>query len=154
MTKPCRACGSEDRFPSGPCRTCAKRRALKPEQRREYQRKWYSENKQKNHDRVKRWLKKNPMKNREINRAKDHKKRGVSGKIPKYIYARLFAEQMGVCVCCGDMLGDDYHLDHIMPIALGGTNDESNLQLLKADCNMRKGAMHPDEWRKIIQRVI
>ena len=150
--KPCRICGSEDRFPSGPCKPCAKRRALTPEHRREYQRQWYAENKQKHHDRMKRWRKNNPMKAREENRRKDHKKRGVAGKIPKDIHVRLFAEQMGVCVCCGAMLGDDYHLDHIMPIALGGTNDESNLQLLKAECNMRKGAMHPDEWRKILLR--
>lgn len=152
--KPCRICGSEDRFPSGPCRPCAKRRALTPEQRREYQRQWYAENKEKNHARIRRWIEKNPDKNRAVNTRKHHKKRGVAGEISKDIYPRLFAEQMGICVCCGDMLGDDYHLDHIMPITLGGTNDESNLQLLKAECNIRKSAKHPDEWRKTIARVV
>lgn len=149
-SKPCRICKSEDRFPSGPCRPCAKRRALTADARREYQRKWYAGNKEKHNDRRSRWLNSSPTKKRDINRQKDHKKRKAAGKISKGINERLFAEQMGVCACCGDMLGNNYHLDHIMPIALGGTNEDQNLQLLRAECNMKKGAKHPDEWRKIL----
>jgi len=146
--KPCRICGSEDRFPSGPCKPCAKRRAKTPDQRREYQRQWYAENKEKHNARIRRWIENNPARNRDNNRRKDHRKRDVYGVIPKDIHERLFAEQMGICICCGDRLGDDYHLDHIMPIALGGTNDERNLQLLRAECNIKKGAMHPDDWAR------
>jgi CRISPR/Cas system Type II protein with McrA/HNH and RuvC-like nuclease domain len=149
-SKPCRVCQSEDRFPSGSCRPCAKRRALSPDERREYQRKWYAKNKEKHNERRNRWLNSSPAKKRDINRQKDHKKRMAPGKISKGINERLFAEQMGVCTCCGDMLGNNYHLDHIMPIALGGTNEDQNLQLLRAECNMKKGAKHPDEWRKIL----
>ena len=32
------------------------------------------------------------------------------------------------------------HIDHIHPIAAGGTNAPDNLQLLCARCNSRKGA--------------
>lgn len=147
---PCGICGGVDRFPSGGCRPCAKRRYKSPDERREYQRKWYAENKDKHNERIKRWLNSHPAKRRDINRQKDHKKRMVAGKISKGIHGRLFAEQMGVCRCCGNMLGNDYHLDHIMPIALGGTNDDQNLQLLRAECNMKKRAMHPRDWEKFL----
>lgn len=33
-----------------------------------------------------------------------------------------------------------WHLDHIVPLALGGTHDWSNLQALCRPCNSRKGA--------------
>ena len=38
------------------------------------------------------------------------------------------------------------HLDHILPLALGGRHDDDNLQLLCGTCNMRKGARDPTEF--------
>jgi 5-methylcytosine-specific restriction endonuclease McrA len=72
------------------------------------------------------------------------------GKLSQDIEMRLFAAQNGLCVCCGCNLGNNYHVDHIMPLALGGTNTDDNVQLLRAECNMRKAAKHPDKWRKIL----
>ena len=53
---------------------------------------------------------------------------------------------------CADPFGlhasDDYglvpaqHVDHIIPLADGGTNDESNLQCLCAPCHGRKTVFH------------
>ncbi len=37
------------------------------------------------------------------------------------------------------------HLDHIVPVAKGGTSDRDNLQLLCRRCNIRKSAHQPDE---------
>jgi 5-methylcytosine-specific restriction enzyme A len=31
------------------------------------------------------------------------------------------------------------HVDHVTPVLFGGTDDESNLQALCADCNLAKG---------------
>lgn len=59
---------------------------------------------------------------------------------------RLYKLQRGKCACCGLPLGDDYHLDHIMPLALGGTNTDDNIQLLRAKCNMQKSAKHPVDF--------
>lgn len=59
---------------------------------------------------------------------------------------RLFKLQRGRCACCSEPLGRGYHLDHIMPLALGGVNEDSNMQLLRAICNMRKSAKHPVEY--------
>lgn len=47
------------------------------------------------------------------------------------------------CRLCGNSLGhhhthDLLHVDHIVPIAQGGTNDHSNLQVVHKICNLRK----------------
>jgi 5-methylcytosine-specific restriction endonuclease McrA len=39
-----------------------------------------------------------------------------------------------------------YHVDHIVPIALGGRHELANLQWLEASLNLSKHAKHPDDW--------
>jgi len=148
--KPCKICGSVDRFPSGSCRPCAKRRALSPEDRRAYQREWYINNKEKHSERIRRHRSRNHASVREAERQKENARRGAVGKLSKGIEQVLFQSQKGLCVCCDRELGDNYHLDHIMPLKLGGANIDDNVQLLRSECNLRKGAKHPDEWRKIL----
>lgn len=70
------------------------------------------------------------------------------GKLSSGLAARLFKLQRGKCACCGLPLGDDYHLDHIMPIALGGTNTDDNIQLLRSTCNHKKHAKHPIDFMR------
>lgn len=41
---------------------------------------------------------------------------------------------------------DGYHVDHIQPLALGGSNDKTNLQLLCPTCNTKKSAKHPIDF--------
>jgi len=74
---------------------------------------------------------------------------------------RLYASQCGVCTGCGLQLENSrdrrvknhYEVDHVMPVALGGSNTADNLQLLCCPCNRRKHAMHPDEWAARIQKL-
>lgn len=46
------------------------------------------------------------------------------------------------CQACGASAADGavLHVDHIVAVAKGGSNDPSNLQALCADCNLGKGA--------------
>lgn len=74
------------------------------------------------------------------------RKRANGGILSKGLTAKLFKLQKGKCACCGLPLGSDYHLDHIMPIALGGSNLDDNIQLLKKRCNLQKRAIHPIEF--------
>lgn len=62
----------------------------------------------------------------------------------------IYESQLGECVYCGSDLSDGYHVDHIMPLVLGGSNWSSNLQCLCATCNLRKGGKHPDDWHREI----
>lgn len=55
--------------------------------------------------------------------------------------AALWGSQHGLCALCAQaMLAGCYHVDHIVPLARGGSSRIENLQLLHARCNLRKGA--------------
>lgn len=41
-----------------------------------------------------------------------------------------------------------YHIDHVMPLALGGSNWPHNIQLLCPKCNRSKNAFHPLEFAR------
>lgn len=64
--------------------------------------------------------------------------------------SRMMAAQDGKCVCCKRDVRKFFHVDHIMPLALGGTNWPDNLQILCPSCNCSKGSKHPDTWIKEI----
>jgi 5-methylcytosine-specific restriction endonuclease McrA len=74
--------------------------------------------------------------------------RANGGRLSRGIAAELLMAQGGKCVYCRADLAAGYHLDHILPIALGGRNDDQNVQLLCPPCNRRKWAKHPDEFAK------
>lgn len=62
----------------------------------------------------------------------------------------LLKAQENRCAACFIDVSNKYHIDHIMPIALGGDNRENNLQILCPKCNMCKNDKHPDIWRREI----
>lgn len=68
------------------------------------------------------------------------------GRLSPDISETLFSLQKGKCACCKRPLGADYHLDHIMPLALGGVNADGNMQLLRKRCNLQKNAKHPVDF--------
>lgn len=60
---------------------------------------------------------------------------------------RLLIEQRRHCAACNaDLNKTGYHVDHIQPLARGGTNWPDNLQILCPHCNLSKGAKDPVEW--------
>jgi len=72
--------------------------------------------------------------------------RANGGVLSNGLSAKLFKLQKGKCPCCGKPLGKDFHLDHKTPLALGGSNTDDNMQLLRQRCNSQKGAKHPTEF--------
>ena len=92
------------------------------------------------------WYAANREKSRIYKQNRRVKKKEVGGNLSPDLAAKLFKLQKGKCVCCGLPLGNDYHLDHIMPLKLGGTNTDDNMQLLRATCNMQKQAKHPVDF--------
>ena len=60
--------------------------------------------------------------------------------------SKRFRLQRGKCACCRVSIADGYHVDHIQPLALGGSNDKTNLQLLCPTCNTKKSAKHPIDF--------
>jgi 5-methylcytosine-specific restriction endonuclease McrA len=65
---------------------------------------------------------------------------GAGGSFYPQDIRRLFDEQDGFCVECCESFGEDFHIDHIIPLSLeGSTNGPENLQLLCPSCNRSKG---------------
>ena len=57
---------------------------------------------------------------------------------------QLMKLQQGKCACCRVSLKEvKHHIDHMTALSRGGSNDNSNLQLLCATCNLQKGAKDP-----------
>lgn len=92
------------------------------------------------------WRAANPDKKRLHRQNRRSMKLAAGGRLSSGLAIRLYKLQRGKCACCGLPLGDDCHLDHIMPLALGGTNTDDNIQLLRAKCNMQKSAKHPVDF--------
>lgn len=65
---------------------------------------------------------------------------------------RLILEFYGRrCLCCGST--EDVTLDHVKPLALGGLNSATNIQILCRECNSRKGAKEIDYRREKLSFV-
>lgn len=107
---------------------------------------WLANNKEKAAKRTAAWHQKNPNAKPTYRRNRRARKKQSAGKLSTNLAARLFELQRGKCACCGKPLGKGYHLDHIIPLALGGANSDDNMQLLRATCNRKKSAKHPIDY--------
>ena len=117
------------------------RYAANPAKHKASNAKWRASNADKERARCANWAASNPEAKR-FHRA-NRRARNI-GKLSPGLLDRLFELQRGKCACgCKQPLGDDYHLDHRMPLALGGMNTDDNMQLLRKLCNLQKGAKHP-----------
>jgi hypothetical protein len=109
---------------------------------------WYAKNAEKANATSAKWQKLNRDKKRIHLQNRRAKTREAGGTLSSDLAARLYKLQNGKCPCCNQPLGDDYHLDHIVPVALGGSNTDSNIQLLRQRCNNQKRAKHPIDFMR------
>jgi len=65
-------------------------------------------------------------------------KTGQRQSIPQDVKVFVWQRDRGRCVECGKQ--EKLEFDHVIPLAMGGSNTARNLQLLCDDCNRRKGA--------------
>ncbi len=115
--------------------------------RREYQKRAPEAYLQKARERTRQWALDNPdraMRNTKVAKQKRRsRERSAPGTFIANDLVALFAAQAGRCIYCKEELGRKYHVDHVVPLSKGGTNDPSNLQLLCAPCNLSKAARDP-----------
>lgn len=139
------------------CKQCDKERSGK----------WYDVNRERSIFTALRWKKNNPVKNRlsALRYQKKHykkvivkihawfkshphvkkaaqvnrrgKERNAGGRISGKERELLFATAKNRCLKCGSE--HKLSLDHIVPVALGGKTEFSNMQVLCMSCNMSKG---------------
>lgn len=85
-------------------------------------------------------------------RASDHAKNAKRKRAPGYHTAederRQYEKQHGLCFWCNDPVGSEFHIDHIQPLARGGTNNADNICVACPYCNLHKWAHSPEEWKK------
>lgn len=105
---------------------------------------WYLNNTEKANQTA--WRKSNPEALRANRLNRRARECSAIGRLSKGLAAKLFKLQRGKCACCARPLGSKYHLDHVMPLALGGSNTDRNIQLLRPRCNQQKNAKHPVDF--------
>lgn len=119
---------------------------------------WRENNSERMARHIRAWRIANPDKVSANNRTSRARRRNADGRHSSADIKFLFDSQRGLCASCRTKLiesGDrKFHVDHIMPLARGGSNDKHNLQCLCPTCNLRKNAKHPDTWAAENGRLI
>lgn len=122
--------------------------------KRQWHREWRKKNPERRRESDRRWRKNNP-KNAVICRA--NRRARLSNKLSERVTRQdtqvIYARQKGRCVECKKRL-KEYHIDHVMPLSLGGLHKKNNIQLLCPGCNLRKHNKHPLEWAKEQGRLL
>lgn len=103
-----------------------------------------------------RWRIENAEKVRETNRNAKARRKGAEGTHTAKDIREILARQKYKCAECGTSVRKraNRHIDHIMPLGLGGTNWAWNLQVLCPPCNLSKNAKHPIEWAQSKGRLL
>lgn len=69
----------------------------------------------------------------------------IPSQVRKYVYERDNFQ----CQSCGKNISETtLNIDHIIPLAKGGSNDISNLQTLCSSCNQQKKAHFDPRFRR------
>jgi hypothetical protein len=108
----------------------------------------------KNPGSTQRWRETNPEANTAIKHRRRARERSAEGSYAAIEIKALFQRQGGKCVHCTKSLRNGYHVDHIVPLARGGANWITNIQLLCGPCNVRKGATDPIEFARRNGRLL
>lgn len=126
-----------------------------PDKAREASRKYNSNNREKRREENAKRRKRpdQKLKRAQWQRARENSKRGFGGRVSREEIEEIRQSQKNKCAECRAKL-KDYHVDHIVPVCLGGSSDKSNLQLLCPPCNLRKGSKDPYEWAEENGRLL
>lgn len=111
---------------------------------------WYLENTERATRRLRAYYLANKEKYSALGRNRRARERNANGTHTAADVKAIFESQRGMCASCPKKLiksgKNRYHVDHIQPLARGGSNDKYNLQCLCPGCNLRKHAKDPLDW--------
>lgn len=129
------------------CKPCAREANAASESRQRYRKAYSLANAERNRARAQAHYRANPERHaiwRMMRRARAHH---AEGSFTIADIRALAATQKNLCAYCTTPLGVDRHIDHIIPLARGGSNWPSNLCLACPWCNFHKHAKTGDEFR-------
>lgn len=73
---------------------------------------------------------------------------------PKEVRELIYNTAKGRCALCGRKITyDNMTLEHIVPLAMNGADDVSNLQCTCEACNLFKGSVLPDDFMERITEI-
>lgn len=118
------------------CKGCAALRAKEYRQR----------NIEFRHEYEREWRRNNPDKVRAAIHKRRAQKQHVGGAFTEADVKAQYDKQHGECYYCHKKVGGDYHIDHYIPIARGGSNSADNIVIACPSCNFSKRNKLPQEW--------
>lgn len=139
-----------------------RRRIANPEKSKMAARRWRKNNREKVNEGVKKWRQKNPDKVRAMHRAwkeknpdkaklGHHRRRARLKNLTEHFTASdvrsQYQAQKGRCWHCGCKLNGEYEIDHLVPIAKGGSDAANNIVCSCRKCNREKSAKTMMEWK-------
>ena len=75
--------------------------------------------------------------------------------VARGVRAAVWKAQGGKCMYCAVYLRrGDWHIDHKIPVSLGGKNEVDNYQALCVPCNLRKGTMTDKQFRRRYSKLL
>ena len=119
----------------------------------ERKRKWHLANIEIHRQKLNEWRSENSDASRSQVRNRRARKASAEGFHTGEDIAAIRLAQRDKCAICRKPLRDKGHVDHIEPIARGGSNWPRNLQLLCRSCNSSKSARDPVEFMQLIGRL-
>ena len=130
-------------------------RAENPEAALSYEKKWRDANRLAMRAAAARRYRENGEKIRAAARVKTAKRRAATrqGYTVSDVQI-LLARQRRRCAACAVNVRKNYHVDHIVPLARGGSNGPKNIQILCPHCNLSKGARDPIEFARQLGRLL
>jgi 5-methylcytosine-specific restriction endonuclease McrA len=82
--------------------------------------------------------------------AKNALRRGAAGSFTSADIEAQRSRQRERCFWCGKRLTESFHVDHVVPISRGGSNNPANLVISCPSCNWQKSAKHPMDFAGIM----
>jgi len=121
-------------------------RETRQKERSTYRAAYYAANREKQAAYDETYRRSNPDKTRAKKNRRRARKRGNGGTHTAGDIKRQYDCQRGVCWWCGRDCKDDYHVDHLIPLAKGGHNNPSNIVISCPTCNLSKSDKLPHEF--------
>lgn len=109
-------------------------------------RSYVSNNRQRNLASKTNYRRKHPEKWRTYRIQRTARENGAEGTLTPIDIKAQYDQQNGRCHWCGEPVGNQYHVDHVIPLSRGGTNYPSNIVIACPPCNLSRNNKLPDEW--------